>query len=62
MKDSNEPLIFLDFYDGEDMRTVWCWKNEATSETSQEFLSEEEALSAWRNDELIWSRLSDLRE
>jgi hypothetical protein len=62
MNDPNELSVFLDFYDGEDMQTVWCWKNDATAEASQEFSSEKEALAAWRNDELIWSHLSDLGE
>lgn len=60
MTESNEPRIFLDHYDGADSLPVWCWKNEDSSEASQEFSSEEEALAAWRNDVLEWSHLSDL--
>ena len=59
MNDPTEPLVFLDHYEGVDMQTVWCWKKDVTFEASQEFSSEEEALTAWRNDELIWSRLGD---
>ena len=62
MNDTNKSPIFLDYYEDGDMETVWCWKNDATAEASQEFSSEEEALAAWRNDELIWSALSVLGE
>jgi hypothetical protein len=62
MNEPNEPSVFLDVYDGENMQTVWCWKNDATSEASQEFSSEEEALAAWKNDDLTWSTLNNLGE
>ena len=62
MNDPKEPLVYLDFYEGEDMQTIWCWKKDTIGEASQEFLSEEEALAARTNNELIWSRLSDLGE
>jgi hypothetical protein len=57
------PLV-LDHYEAELGTTVWCWKRGIYS--SQEFSSEDEALDAWRNDELEFSRedggdaLSDL--
>jgi hypothetical protein len=60
MTQSSGNPLFLDFYDGETCRQIWCWKNLDTDESSQEFLSEEAALEAWRNDELTWSRLEDL--
>lgn len=46
--------MFLDFYEGEHMRTVWCWKDVRTWGASQEFGSEEEALDAWSNDQLVF--------
>jgi hypothetical protein len=46
--------MFLDFYEGEHLRTVWCWKDERTYGASQEFGSEEEALDAWHNDKLVF--------
>ena len=58
-KKSKKPL-FLDTYEGEDLRPLWCWKNLETDESSQEFASEEAALQAWRDDELQFSRLEDL--
>jgi hypothetical protein len=62
MNNSTEPDVYLDFYSGEDMQVVWCWKKDTTFEVSQEFSSEEEAMEAWKNDELTWSHLSDLGE
>ena len=59
MTNPTEPKIYLDFYEDENMQTVWCWKKDATYEASQELFSEEEAVAAWSNDELTWSRLDD---
>jgi len=55
-----ENRVLLDFYDIEGLAQVWCWKNLDTGESSKEFLSEEAALEAWRNNELPWDRLEDL--
>lgn len=57
---SKKNPLFLDFYEGEGMKQLWCWKNLDTDESSQEFSSKEEAMEAWRNDQLTWSRLEDL--
>lgn len=46
--------MFLDFFDDEDLETVWCWKDERTEGASQDFASEQEALDAWENGELVF--------
>ena len=35
-------------------KTVWCWKDERTHGATETFASKEEAMEAWRNDELIF--------
>jgi len=55
-----EKRLLLDFYDVEGLGQVWCWKNLDTDESSKEFLSEEAALEAWRNNELTWDRLEHI--
>ena len=50
--------MFLDFFEDEHMRTVWCWKDLRTEGASQVFDSEEEALDAWHNDKLVFEALS----
>ena len=49
---------FLDFWD-EDSGTVWCWKDDRTLGASQTFESEEDALEAWRANELVFDMLLD---
>jgi hypothetical protein len=44
--------LFLDNFEGDDLRTVWCWKDDRTVGSSQIFESEEEALEAM-NAELL---------
>jgi hypothetical protein len=46
--------MFLDFFDDEDLETVWCWKDERTHGASQIFASEQEAVDAWNNNELVF--------
>ena len=46
--------MFLDFFEEEVGKTVWCWKDERTLGASQVFKSKQEALDAWRNDKLIF--------
>lgn len=57
MRKSKVPEEFLDFYEVEGGRTMWCWKRGEYS--SQEFKSEKAALEAWRKGDLKWSRLED---
>ena len=45
---------YLDNFPGERDETVWCWKDERTHGATETFESEEEAMEAWRNDELIF--------
>lgn len=54
----NQPL-FLDSYEVKGQQK-WCWNDLDRDASSQEFESEEEALEAWRNDKLQFSRLEDL--
>lgn len=42
----HKPILFLDFFE-EDMKTVWCWKDEGTTGVSQIFKSKNSALEAW---------------
>jgi len=50
------PGEFLDFFPDGTMldKTVWCWKDERTYGASQTFESEQEAMEARWNDELIF--------
>ena len=57
---SSRKYLFLDFYEGAGLRTIWCWRDLDTDESSQEFSSEEAALEAFGNDELQFSRLDNL--
>src|SRR5262245_66575378 len=43
--------MFLDFFDGEDLEFVWCWKDERTGGVSQLFASRQKAVDAWRSEE-----------
>ena len=45
---------YLDNFPGERAETGWCWKDERTHGATETFESEEEAMEAWRNDELIF--------
>lgn len=56
--EKEEPPLFLDSYES-DGEQRWCWKNDATQESSQEFDSEDEALEAWRDGRLEFSKLPD---
>ena len=49
--------LYLDFYDDENLETVWCWKKTLNNKelASQEFRSEQQAIDAMNNDQLIWS-------
>ena len=49
--ENDEP--FLDFYEVDD-GTRWNWKYPDERLVSQEFLSEAEAVEAWRNNQLVW--------
>ncbi len=60
MKPTSDNQLFLDSYEGEGLKTMWCWKNEKTGESSQEFHSKGAAMRAWRDGKLEWSRLEDL--
>lgn len=56
-KDFTEP--FLDFYDV-DGGLVWCWKKSLAGGvelSSQEFSSQESAVEAWINNNLVWEEL-----
>jgi hypothetical protein len=46
--------MYLDFFDDDDLETVWCWKDDRTYGASQLFASEQEAVDAWENDELVF--------
>ena len=46
--------MFLDFFEEEVGKTVWCWKDDRTQGASQTFTSKRKALDAWRNDKLIF--------
>ncbi len=64
MPNKNHDLrLILDTYEV-DWLNVWCWKrwsNEFNEElASQEFVSEELALEAMREDKLVWTKASDL--
>ena len=45
--------LFLDSFE-EGSTTVWCWKDDRTCGASRTFESEQEALEAWRKDELVF--------
>jgi hypothetical protein len=49
--------ILLDFFDDENLETVWCWKDERTRGASQVFKSEREAIDALANDQLVFDAL-----
>jgi hypothetical protein len=49
--------ILLDFFDDENLHTVWCWKDERTRGASQVFKSEREAIDALANDQLVFDAL-----
>ncbi|SRR6266851_1669815 len=51
--------IFLDFFDDENLDTVWCWKDERTRGASQVFESEREAIDALESDEVVFDALLD---
>ena len=46
--------MFLDFFEEEVGKTVWCWKDDRTRGASQTFTPKRKALDAWRNDKLIF--------
>ena len=45
---------YLDNFPGECYETVWCWKDERTHGATETFASKEEAMEAWKNNELIF--------
>lgn len=54
-----ERRLGLNNYEGKACDSVWCWTDLDTNEASQEFVSEEEALEAMREERLEWSYLND---
>jgi hypothetical protein len=46
--------LFLDFFDDDELETVWCWKDERTGGASDIFASEQEALDALNSGKLIF--------
>src|SRR5260370_7610830 len=42
--------MFLDFFEEEAGKTVWCWQDERTLGASPTFPSKREPLDAWRTD------------
>lgn len=46
--------LFLDFFDDDDLEVVWCWKDERTEGASQTFSSEQEAIDALNNNEVVF--------
>ncbi len=52
--DSEGSPMFLDHFENHKSEKLWIWRDTRTWSVTQTFGSEEEALEAWRTDDLIF--------